>query len=70
MSYSQKLEYEQENHIRKSLFIWSIQVASGVLLKMLKLIKYFSPSYKKRKKNMFEFSHIWEIIEYWLVCPS
>ena len=56
MSHSQKLEYEQENYVRKSLVVWSIQVAGGVLLKMLKIIKYFPQRIKKGKKNMFEFS--------------
>ena len=54
-----KLQYEQEWHVRKSLVICATKLAGGLLLKML---KYF-----KVMLNIFEFSHVKEIVESWLV---
>ena len=48
-----ELQYEQEQHVRKSLDICATQLAGGLLLKM---IKYF-------EVKIFKFSHVKEIVE-------
>ena len=51
-----EIYYEQECHVRKC----ATQLAGGLLLKML---KYFEVML-----NIFEFSHMKEIVESWQVC--
>ena len=50
-----KLQYEQKKHVKVSLATCAIQFAGGLLLKML---KYFEVML-----NIFEFSHLKEIVE-------
>ena len=54
-----ELWYEQEYHVRKSIVTYAAQLAGGLLLKML---KYFEVML-----NIFEFSHVKEIVKFWLV---
>ena len=50
-----KLKYEQKQHVRKSVVIWVTHLAGGLLLKML--------NYFEVMLNVFEFSHVKEIVE-------
>ena len=54
-----ELKYKQEQHVRKSFVICATQLARGLLFKML---KYFEVML-----NIFEFSHVNETVESWLV---
>ena len=50
---------EQEWHVRKSVVICATQLAVGLLLKKLK--------YLEGMLNIFEFSRLWQKVEFWLV---
>ena len=57
-----ELSYEHEQHVRKSLVICATQLAGGLLLKK---VKYFEVMV-----NIFEFLHVWENVESWLVSAN
>ena len=50
------------NNMKKSLVICMTQLAGGLLLKML--------NYFEVMLNVFQFSRVWENIEFWLVCAN